>query len=620
MGRRLLFIAAGTTFVALEIGMLAWIVARLWFSPAAPLPTITVEATYAGANAAVVADAVAAPIEQQVNGVENMVQMASQSRGDGSYSLRITFARGTDMNMAQVLVQNRVSLALPVLPAAVQTQGIAVRKGNGTPILYVVLTSPDNRFDSLYLSNYATLHVRDELARVAGVGQIVPFGVQDLTVRVMLDPEKLAVRRLSALDVVRALQEQNITVKGSSMFPGGDRFELQFGERGRLLDVDQLGDTVLRTDAGQAVRLKDVARSELGGARVESEALLDGKPVVALGIALLPDARPGEVAVAVHERLRDLRKHLPVGLDLATACDSSSEPERLAASRFLTFDVELPALASRERTVETLIQGDRLLRETAGVEHVFALAQGPPLQNRGCMLVELSPDGRRDRDKIAAGVRARLADEIHEAAIRLRDPRRPGRGPLAPYAIDLAVLDDRDDPAKLGAFVEKLAARLTQGGKLTDVWSSHAPEQDQELVLEIHRDAAEKHGVAASAVLRTLEVALGTARVDCVDAPAPRTSVLLTLDSHQRAEDILGLKIRNAAGEMVPLSALVTMRKTRGAGAIQRVELYRAVEITANPSAGVSVAEARKYCETVADEVRTELGLGGAFRIRWLTD
>src|SRR5262245_18712699 len=175
-------------------------------------PTVEVSAVYPGANAEVVADTVAAPIEQQVNGVENMLYMSSQCTNDGNYTLTVTFENGVDLNMAQVLVQNRVALAQPILPELVQRRGVTVKKKSPSVLMIVNLFSPDDSRDSLYLSNYATIQLKDELSRLAGIGDITYLGQRDYSMRLWLDPEKMAARDLSASDVVSAIEQQNTQV------------------------------------------------------------------------------------------------------------------------------------------------------------------------------------------------------------------------------------------------------------------------------------------------------------------------------------------------------------------------------------------------------------------------
>src|SRR5437763_5365980 len=254
-------------------------------------PTVRVTATYPGANAQVVADTVAAPIEQQVNGVESMLYMSSQSSNDGSYTLDVTFELGTDVNMAQVLVQNRVAIAQPQLPDVVKATGVVVRKRSPDILLVVNLYSDDDPdtgrpyYDQLYLSNYATINLQDALARVDGVGDIFSFGGQDYSMRVWLDPDRLASRNLSAGDVVRVLREQNVQVAagqvGQPPGPKGQDFQSTPSTLGRLIEAEQFANIVLRTGPeGEVTYLKDVSRSALGARSQDQSLTLDGKPAV----------------------------------------------------------------------------------------------------------------------------------------------------------------------------------------------------------------------------------------------------------------------------------------------------------------------------------------------------
>src|SRR3954468_23339467 len=213
-------------------------------------PTVLVTATYPGANAQTVRDTVAAPIEEQVSGVEGMIYMSSTSTNDGKYTLTVTFKLGMDSNMAQVLVQNRVSLALPVIPPLVQTEGINVRKMSPNTLMIVNLISPDDRYDSLFLSNYATIYVKDELGRLPGVAGLTYLGQRDYSLRAWLDPDKLAALNLSGMDVVTAIAQQNVQVAagqiGQQPVPRGQQFQLTINTRGRLRDPGHCADITLR--------------------------------------------------------------------------------------------------------------------------------------------------------------------------------------------------------------------------------------------------------------------------------------------------------------------------------------------------------------------------------------
>src|SRR5437762_3335826 len=282
-------------------------------------PTVRVTATYPGANARVVADTVAAPIEQQVNGVERMLYMSSQSSNDGSYTLDVTFALGTDLNIAQVLVQNRVAIAQPTLPDVVKAVGITVKKRSPDILLVVNLYSENNpgtdkpTFDQLYLSNYATIQLLDALARVEGVGDVFTFGGQDYSMRVWLDPDKLASRSMSADDVVKVLREQNVQVAagqiGQPPVPRGQDFQFTMSTQGRLIEAEQFADMVVKTGTeGEVTYLKDVGRTELGAKNQDTRARMDGKPSTGIAMFQLPGSNALDVADRIQAKMRELEK------------------------------------------------------------------------------------------------------------------------------------------------------------------------------------------------------------------------------------------------------------------------------------------------------------------------
>src|SRR4051794_19878042 len=297
-------------------------------------PTVRVTAIYPGANAQVVADTVAAPIEQQVNGVEDMLYMSSQSSNDGSYTLDVTFALGTDINLAQVLVQNRVAIATPSLPDVVKATGVTVRKRSPDILLVVNLYSEDDpgtgrpAYDQLYLSNYATINLQDVLARLEGVGDIFSFGGQDYSMRVWLDPDKLASRNLSAGDVIRVLREQNVQVAagqvGQPPVPKGQDFQYTLSTLGRLMEAGQFADIILNTGKdGEVTYLRDVGRTELGAKSQDQSLTLNGKPSVGLAIFQLPGSNALDVAGLVKARMRELAGRFPHGIKYAIAYDTT---------------------------------------------------------------------------------------------------------------------------------------------------------------------------------------------------------------------------------------------------------------------------------------------------------
>src|SRR5205809_593496 len=297
-------------------------------------PTVRVTGNYPGANARVVADTVAAPIEQQVVGVEGMLYMSSNSNNDGSYTLDVTFALGTDVNMAQVLVQNRVAIATPALPDVVKAIGVTVKKQSPDILLAVSLYSEDNPEtgrpyrDQLYMSNYATIELKDALARVEGVGDVTIFGQQDYSMRVWLDPDKLQSRNLTAGGGIRVLREQNVQVAagqiGQPPVPQGQDFQYTMSTLGRLADPQQFADMILKTDSeGRIVRMRDVATSELGALAYDQTCTLDGKPSVALSVYQLPGSNALDVAGRVRAKMDELRGRFPLGLDYAIVYDTT---------------------------------------------------------------------------------------------------------------------------------------------------------------------------------------------------------------------------------------------------------------------------------------------------------
>jgi HAE1 family hydrophobic/amphiphilic exporter-1 len=291
-------------------------------------PTIQVSATYPGANASVVADTVATPIEQQVNGVENMLYMTSSSSSDGSYALTVTFEIGTDLEEAQVLVQNRVALAEALLPEEVQRQGVTVRKQSTNIILVIALVSPGGQYDSLFLSNYATLQLRDALSRIKGVGEVTVFGTAQYSMRIWLDPDKLQARRLTTQDVVTAIREQNVQVAagqiGQPPAPQDQNFQYTVTVPGRLSDVEQFENIIVKTgEAGQVTYIKDVARVELGAQSYDQFNLKAGQPNANIGIYQLPGANALDVAQQVKQAMERLSRSFPAGMHYEIPLDTT---------------------------------------------------------------------------------------------------------------------------------------------------------------------------------------------------------------------------------------------------------------------------------------------------------
>jgi multidrug efflux pump len=314
------------------------------YPPITP-PTINVACNYPGAAAGDVADSVAAPIEQQINGVEGMMYMVSQSNNDGSYNLTVTFRPGVNLNFAQVLVQNRINLAMPLLPDVVKQAGVTTRKRNPDILMVVALYSPSGQYDQLYLSSFATIRVKDELARVEGVGDVQQFGQQDYSMRVWIDPDKMAMLNLNAQDVANALREQNrqvaagsfgsasreTGVRGQESGISGQKSDVKGQEsrhhftittRGRLVDPAEYEDIIIRTDSdGRRIRVKDVGNVELSARNLDTTCQVDGKASATLAIWALPDANSIATAQRIRARLNELKKSFPADMDYVVSLD-----------------------------------------------------------------------------------------------------------------------------------------------------------------------------------------------------------------------------------------------------------------------------------------------------------
>lgn len=291
-------------------------------------PTVVVTARYPGASASTVIREVALPIEQKVNGVEGMIYMSSLSTSDGQYTLTVTFKIGTDGDKAQILVDNRVSSALASLPEAVQKQGVQTSKKSTSILEIVSLSSPDGQFDSLFLSNYATINIVDELARIDGVGNVSVFGAGQYAIRIWLDPQKLQARDLVPKDVIDAVNLQSRSTSAGQVglppVPQGQAFQYSINVHGKLDDVSEFENIIVKTDkGGRITRLKDVARVELGAQTYSQTFKLDGKPSAGVAIYQLPDANALDVAKRVEERMNELAKAFPEGMTWLVPFDTT---------------------------------------------------------------------------------------------------------------------------------------------------------------------------------------------------------------------------------------------------------------------------------------------------------
>ena len=305
-------------------------------------PTVQVNAVYPGANASTVAQTVGIPIEQQVNGVEGMMYMSSTSSASGMYSLTVTFQVGTDIDMATVMVQNRVSVAMNSLPEAVKQQGVTVQKKSSNIVMMLTL-SGDSLYDGLYLANYANLNLVDQLTRVPGVGAVNVMGAGDYSMRIWLDPEAMRIRGLSAQQVYSAIQSQNMEVSAGNVGQpfgrsGNNAFQYTLNVKGRLTTPDEFGEIILRVEeGGRILRLKDVARIELGSKKYNVVSRLEGKPTAGIAVYQLPGSNSLDVAKGVKTRMKELAEAFPQGIRYEVTLDTTEVVHDSIAEVLKTF-------------------------------------------------------------------------------------------------------------------------------------------------------------------------------------------------------------------------------------------------------------------------------------------
>jgi multidrug efflux pump len=320
--------AAVLSIVIFAAGLIAIPLLPIGEYPDVVPPSVVVRTVYPGANPKVIAETVATPLEEAINGVEDMMYFKSVAGSDGVLQLTVTFKPGTDADEAAVRVQNRVAQALARLPEDVRRQGVTTQKQSPVFLMVVHLVSKDGKYDSLYLRNYMRLHVKDELAKISGVGDAQLFGGGDYAMRLWLDPDKIAARGLTAGDVLRAVREQNVQVSagqlGAEPMPNGSDFLLPINAKGRLESVAEFGDIVLESGTGgEIVRLRDVARIELAAGDYTLRARLDGKNAAAIGIFQAPGANALQIRDAVVAKMDELRPTLPPGVELQSIYDTT---------------------------------------------------------------------------------------------------------------------------------------------------------------------------------------------------------------------------------------------------------------------------------------------------------
>ncbi len=319
-------IFAGVISVVIFLaGLISMVLLPISEYPEVVPPSVVVKAQFPGANPKVIAETVATPLEEQINGVENMLYMFSQAASDGTLTLTVTFKLGTDPDLATQLVQNRVNQALPRLPDVTRQLGVTTVKSSPDLTMVVHLKSPDERYNMLYLRNYALLNVKDQLSKITGIGSVQLFGSGDYAMRIWLNPEKIAAMSMTADEVVNAIRRQNVQVAagviGGPPYSNGVELQLPVSAQGRLTDADQFGEIVIKRDNGVVTRLKDVARIEIDAAEYGLRSLLDNKPAVAIPIFQAPGSNAIDISNQVRKTMAELKKNFPEGLDYSIVYD-----------------------------------------------------------------------------------------------------------------------------------------------------------------------------------------------------------------------------------------------------------------------------------------------------------
>jgi multidrug efflux pump subunit AcrB len=465
---------------------------------------------------------------------------------------------------------------------------------------------------------------------VPGVGDIVLFGQRESRIRVVLDADRLTAFQLTAQDVVTAINQQKFQVAGGTagQVPGqdGQQFQLTIHALGRLTELEPLQSLLVKaTPEGRTVRLQDVASVELDRDE-RSSASLNGKPAVLLSLHPLPNANPGDVSRAVGDKLAELRRNTPEGLDLAVAFDFTpnlEEQTNPATAEHLVIDAELPQSASAERTAHTLARAAELVRKTPGVQDVLALTEHPFSldRNRPSLVVRLTPRHQREfnREQIAGNVRSALQNQIPEAVFRPSVPSTAGGFPVYGFPIDFVIEDRRDHgSAALRECAEALVEKLNQSGKFSDAGVGSSLRQVPLLNLDIDRGKCQTLGVEINEVINTMQVYLGSHSVNSFNqfGRAWQMSVQVDPRFRGRNSDILKLQVKNRENQLVPLGTVVAVRDTLGVMVIERHNLYPSARITANLAEGVPLGEAKSLCETLAAQAIGTKQLELIWRIR----
>jgi RND family efflux transporter MFP subunit len=565
---------------------------------------IEVRIRYPGADAQVISESVRAPIEQQISDAEGIRSIRSRCANDGNYTLSVSFHSDTDTKTAREVVQNRLSLAMPLLPQAVQQAGAALQNVTSGPLLIVNLVSPDARYDGTYLTNYARLNIKDELARVSGVQAVRLTGGIEMGVRILLDPDRLSARALNAIEIKQQIEMQ----KSAEVF-----------------DVEKLLDFVVKNDGdGRFVCLKDVAVVERIAVGSAQFATLDDKPVVSLAVFASSKSSPRQLREALKTKLAEIRARFPSGLDLDLSFDFTANlggGENRQSPEYLLVDLDFPDQSSTERTAASLSRASKLLRQVNGVEHTLALASNPFefVSERPCVLLRLASAPRREsnRQEIISSIRSQ-EKSLPETVMRVRDLGSGSRPSHAGYPIDFALCGP--DQVQLNRWAEELVRKLGAGKKIVDANKDRDSRSQRRMIVDVDRNKCAEAGLTPAEVSDTIQLFLRPVPLSGVHSITGLGQVTIQFGAEisPRLEDLRNIKIRSNAGNIIPVAAIAAVHAETGPAALNYLNGQLMIEITANPEPSAKLAEARRQCESLAEETRRQLQLPATFRLVWL--
>ena len=517
-------------------------------------PTIIiVEAFYPGANAEMIAKAVAAPIEKEVNGIEGMTSMSSLSSSDGTYKLSIAFKEGVDLDQVQTLVKKRIGRA--VLPSVVQREGISVKKKPSPILMFVTLSSQNKLYDAIDPRNFTVFQIRNELLQTPGVADVDSYNFVQTAMRIAIDPERLRAYELKLTEVVGALEKApNIHLRADDV----KRLSSEKEDIGVLpivisvkqsSDLDEIGK--IKINEKRHVNLADVCYVTDDQPR-HSWTSYDGSPTLSLGIYPLSSANPTDLRAAVEKRIKDWREKVPKGDDLKVSVDFTSnltKSANAATPQYLSLNMYFPDGITIERSIRQLKQCDDAVRKTPGVTHTFALAE-PPC-SRASILVTLAPAATEkvSRKQVAQTLRAQLPRQMPDALLRICEPVEASAYPFSGFPIDF-VIEDRNDAGQtaLARTAELLAEKLKMSGKLADVYIETGKNLVQMATVEINADKATALGVYTSNVSRAIKATFGKIPINASDE-TKRLTILIEKQPGDLAKKIGELKVRDSDGK-----------------------------------------------------------------------